>query len=72
MQLYGATSLGQTVAASGICAQSPERTFRFTIGADGGVLTITQPQVTPAGKAQRCGAAQAAPWAACRPRPGRR
>jgi hypothetical protein len=35
-----ATSLGKTVAVSGIYAQSPERTFRLTIGADGGVLTI--------------------------------
>ncbi len=35
-----ATSLGRTVAASGICAAWPERTFRFTIGATG-ALTIT-------------------------------
>lgn len=36
-----ATSLGKTVAASGICAQWPERAFRFTVRADGAVLTIT-------------------------------
>ncbi len=36
-----ATSLGKTVAASGICGQWPERAFRFTIGAGGDVLTIT-------------------------------
>jgi len=35
-----ATSLGRTVAASGICAAWPECTFRFTIGATG-TLTIT-------------------------------
>jgi len=35
-----ATSLGRTVAASGICATWPGRTFRFTIGATG-ALTIT-------------------------------
>ncbi len=35
-----ATSLGRTVAASGICAAWPKRTFRFTIGATG-ALTIT-------------------------------
>lgn len=35
-----ATSLGRTVAASGICAAWPERTFRFTIGATG-MLAIT-------------------------------
>jgi hypothetical protein len=35
-----ATSLGRTVAASGICAAWPECTFRFTIGATG-ALTIT-------------------------------
>jgi hypothetical protein len=34
-------SLGKTVAASGICERWPERTFRFTIGAGGDVLTIT-------------------------------
>jgi hypothetical protein len=36
-----ATSLGKTVAASGICGQWPERAFRFTIGTGGDVLTIT-------------------------------
>ena len=36
-----ATSLGKTVAASGICAQWPERVFRFTIGSRGDVLSIT-------------------------------
>ena len=36
-----ATSLGQVVADSGICNRWPERTFRFTIGADGDVLAIT-------------------------------
>ncbi len=36
-----ATSLGNTVVDNGICGQWPERTFRFTIGADGDVLTIT-------------------------------
>jgi len=36
-----ATSLGKTVAASGICGQWPERAFRFTIGPGGDVLTIT-------------------------------
>jgi hypothetical protein len=35
-----ATSLGRTVAASGICAAWPKRTFRFTIGATA-ALTIT-------------------------------
>src|SRR5439155_24933255 len=35
-----ATSLGKTVAASGICEPWPDRTFRFTIGTAGGVLTI--------------------------------
>src|SRR5215472_9362568 len=35
-----ATSLGRTVAASGLCAAWPERTFRFTIGATG-ALTVT-------------------------------
>jgi hypothetical protein len=36
-----ATSLGKTVAASGICAQWPEHVFRFTIGSGGDVLSIT-------------------------------
>jgi hypothetical protein len=36
-----ATSLGKTVAASGICRQWPGRAFRFTISTDGDVLTIT-------------------------------
>jgi hypothetical protein len=36
-----ATSLGKTVAASGVCERWPDRTFRFTISADGGRLTIT-------------------------------
>ena len=36
-----ATSLGTAVADSGICGQWPERTFRFTIGAAGNVLTVT-------------------------------
>jgi hypothetical protein len=36
-----ATSLGKTIAASGICEQWPERAFRFTIGPGGDVLTIT-------------------------------
>jgi hypothetical protein len=36
-----ATSLGKTVAASGICTQWPERVFRFTIGSRGDVLSIT-------------------------------
>jgi hypothetical protein len=35
-----ATSLGRTVAASGMCAAWPERTFRFTIGASG-LLNVT-------------------------------
>lgn len=35
-----ATSLGRTVAASGMCAAWPECTFRFTIGATG-ALTVT-------------------------------
>lgn len=35
-----AASLGRAVAATGICATWPERTFRFTIGATG-VLSIT-------------------------------
>jgi hypothetical protein len=36
-----ATSLGKTVAASGICERWPDRIFRFTISADGSTLTIT-------------------------------
>jgi hypothetical protein len=36
-----ATSLGKTVAASGICRKWPERVFRFTIGTGGDALTIT-------------------------------
>ena len=36
-----ATSLGRTIAASGICEQWPERAFRFTIVPRGDVLTIT-------------------------------
>jgi hypothetical protein len=36
-----ATSLGKTVAGSGICERWPDNTFRFTISADGRVLTIT-------------------------------
>jgi hypothetical protein len=36
-----ATSLGKTVAASGICEPWPDHTFRFTIGTAGDVLTIT-------------------------------
>jgi hypothetical protein len=39
-----ATSLGKQIAASGICEQWPHSTFRFTISADGGVLTITTAQ----------------------------
>jgi hypothetical protein len=35
-----ATSLGRTVAASGLCAAWPEHTFRFTVGATG-MLAIT-------------------------------
>jgi len=35
-----ATSLGKTVAASGICTQWPERLFRFMISADGQTLMI--------------------------------
>jgi hypothetical protein len=35
-----AKSLGKAVAASGICERWPDRTFRFTIGTAGGVLTI--------------------------------
>jgi hypothetical protein len=35
-----ATSLGKTVAASGICQQWPQHAFRFTVTADGGMLTI--------------------------------
>ena len=31
------TSLGRQIAASGICQQWPQRTFRFMIGTDGGV-----------------------------------
>jgi hypothetical protein len=38
-----ATSLGRTVAASGICRQWPERVFRFTINATGDALVITAP-----------------------------
>ena len=38
------TSLGRQIAASGICQQWPQRTFRFMIGTDGGVLTITLAQ----------------------------
>jgi hypothetical protein len=36
-----ATSLGKTVARSGACERWPGNTFRFTMSADGGVLTIT-------------------------------
>ena len=36
-----ATALGKTIAASDICGQWPQRTFRFTIGLGGDVLTIT-------------------------------
>jgi hypothetical protein len=36
-----ATSLGKTIAASGICEQWPERPFRFAVGPGGDVLTIT-------------------------------
>jgi len=36
-----ATSLGKTVAASGICRPWPGRAFRFTISAAGDTLTIT-------------------------------
>jgi hypothetical protein len=36
-----ATSLGKIVAASGICADWPDRVFQFTIGSRGDVLTIT-------------------------------
>jgi hypothetical protein len=36
-----ATSLGRTVAASGICAQWPQDTFRLAISAAGDALTIT-------------------------------
>ncbi len=36
-----ATSLGRTVAASGICAQWPRDTFRLAISAAGDALTIT-------------------------------
>jgi hypothetical protein len=39
-----ATSLGKQIMASGICNQWPQCTFRFVIGADGGVLTITMTQ----------------------------
>ena len=35
-----ATSLGRTVAASGLCTPWPETTFRFTIPANGDILTI--------------------------------
>jgi hypothetical protein len=33
--------MGKQIAASGICKQWPQRTFRFMIDAAGGVLTIT-------------------------------
>jgi hypothetical protein len=36
-----ATSLGKTAAASGVFQQWPGRAFRFTISADGSMLTIT-------------------------------
>jgi hypothetical protein len=36
-----ATSLGKTVAGSGICRPWPGRAFRFTISAAGDTLTIT-------------------------------
>jgi hypothetical protein len=36
-----ATSLGKTMAASGLCAAWPESTFRFTIATSGDILTIS-------------------------------
>lgn len=51
-----ARSLGNTVAASGLCAPWPRSTFRFTIAAAGGTLTVSaasghDPQpATPAAK----------------------
>ena len=45
-----ATSLGQIVAASGMCAAWPGRTFRFAIGATG-VLTVTMRISRPAAPA---------------------
>jgi len=47
-----ATSLGKTVAASGICAAWPESTFRFTIATVGDVLRVsaaTRGPVQPTG-----------------------
>jgi hypothetical protein len=46
-----ATSLGKTVAASGICAQWPRDTFRLIINATGDALTIT----TAGNQASRAG-----------------
>lgn len=46
-----ATSLGKTVAASGICAQRPRETFRLIFNAAGDALTIT----TAGNQASRAG-----------------
>jgi hypothetical protein len=71
-----ATSLGKTLAASGICRQWPGRAFRFTINAGGDVLTIT---ATADHHREECGPAsgagskprQARPQARRQPGPAR-
>jgi len=58
-----ATSLGRTIAASGVCAAWPETTFRFTIDSAGDMLTISaaggrvQPASPSAGPARAMSAA---------------
>jgi hypothetical protein len=72
-----ATSLGRTVAASGICAQWPRDTFRLIINAAGDALTITTAgnQASRAGKPARTRQARyalardSAPAPAARPVP---
>jgi hypothetical protein len=48
-----ATSLGNAVAASGICAAWPESTFRFTIAGAGDVLRVAAATGGPASRQQQ-------------------
>ena len=48
-----ATSLGNTIADSGICQRWPEFTFRFTVSTAGDVLTVTTAAGSPADHPRR-------------------
>ena len=62
-----ATSLGKRVADTGICERWPDTTFRFTISADGAVLTVSTARQARALPAETHGQHDLAPSPAAHP-----